>query len=107
MGKSRQPPKGGFVPVARGFSRRAGSAQAFDEAANRYDADAAANPMMRWLRRESLRRLLKSFKPGDFVLEIGCGTGDEALALARRGVRMLATDASDEMIKVVRRKKEK
>ncbi len=57
--------------------------------------------MMRWLRRESLRHLVKCFKEGDTVLEIGCGTGEEAIALARRGVRVIATDASPGMIKVV------
>jgi len=80
------------------------SGKAFDEAARRYDADAANNHMMLWLRRESLRHLFRAFNAGDNVLEIGCGTGDEAIALARRGVHMLATDASAEMIKVTRQK---
>src|SRR5437870_3363925 len=80
------------------------STRAFDEAARRYDADAASNLMMRWLRRESLRQLLRAFSPGDSVLEIGCGTGEEAIALARRDVRVLATDASPEMVEVVREK---
>src|SRR2546423_7059001 len=77
------------------------SATAFNAAASRYDADAHANLMMRWLRRESLRHLTRNFKAGDTVLEIGCGTGEEAIALARRGVRVLATDASAGVIKVV------
>src|SRR5205823_13066622 len=76
----------------------------FDSAAARYDAEGARNPMMRWLRRESLRHLVKTFSAGDTVLEIGCGTGEEAIALARRGVRVVATDASPAMIEVVSRK---
>jgi SAM-dependent methyltransferase len=79
-------------------------ATAFDAAAGRYDRDAASNPMMRWLRSESLRHLALRFKPGDTVLEVGCGTGDEALALARRGVNVVATDASEGMVIVVRAK---
>ena len=39
------------------------------------------NLMMRWLRNESLGALLSVFKPGDNLLEIGCGTGEEALIL--------------------------
>lgn len=77
------------------------SATAFNAAASRYDADAHTNLMMRWLRRESLRYLARCFKEGDTVLEIGCGTGEEAIALAKRGIRVLATDASAGMIGVV------
>ncbi len=81
-----------------------GSTNAFDIAADRYDADAAANPMMLWLRGESLRTLTRTFRVGDFVLEVGCGTGTEAVVLARRGVRVVATDASRGMIGVVEQK---
>jgi SAM-dependent methyltransferase len=38
------------------------------------------------------------------VLEIGCGTGEEALYLASRGISVVATDASTGMIEVVRAK---
>jgi SAM-dependent methyltransferase len=74
---------------------------AFDRAAVAYDTDAANNLMMRWLRRESLRHLTRAFRADDTVLEIGCGTGVEAIALARRGVRVVATDASAVMVAVV------
>lgn len=48
--------------------------------------------------------LARTFGPGDKVLEIGCGTGTEALYLASRGVEVLATDAAEGMIEVVRGK---
>ena len=38
------------------------------------------------------------------VLEINCGTGEDALWLARRGCAVLATDASAEMVAVAREK---
>jgi SAM-dependent methyltransferase len=83
---------------------RASVSRAFDDAAAKYDRDAEKNPVMVWLRRESLGRLGRAFRAGDFVLEVGCGTGEEALALARRGVRVMATDASAGMAEVVREK---
>src|SRR6188508_1027846 len=70
---------------------------AFDAAAASYDADTLTNPVMRWLRRENLRNLRRCFRPRDRLLEIGCGSGAEALALARFGARILATDASPRM----------
>jgi len=42
--------------------------------------------------------LRSAFQPGDTVLELGCGTGEEALYLARLGVNVVATDAAPGMI---------
>ena len=44
--------------------------------------------------------LEKAFRPGDRVLEIGCGTGVDACFLAERGVKVLACDSSPQMIAV-------
>ncbi|MFN8447316.1 MAG: class I SAM-dependent methyltransferase [Anaerolineae bacterium] len=38
------------------------------------------------------------------ILELGCGTGEDALYLAGRGVRVTATDASPAMLAVARAK---
>lgn len=54
--------------------------------------------MAKWTRRRSLSTLLKTFKASDRVLEIGSGTGIEAIQLARRGIRVVATDAAQGMI---------
>jgi len=50
------------------------------------------------------RRLLALFAPGERVLELGCGTGEDAVHLGRHGVRVLATDASLGMVAAARRK---
>ncbi len=42
--------------------------------------------------------------PGMQVLELNCGTGTDAVHLARNGHRVLATDISEEMLKVAREK---
>ena len=76
----------------------------FDFVAEHYDAEMAANPAMQYMRRVSLATLTAHFAPGAHVLEIGCGTGEEALALARHGVRVLATDPSARMLRIAQRK---
>ncbi len=78
--------------------------QAFDRAAQGYDGLYQANPLMAWMRRESLAALRSTFPPGGTLLEVGCGTGDEALALSRCGHRIVATDISPAMIRLAQAK---
>ena len=40
--------------------------------------------------------------PGRRVLDVGCGTGALASALAERGARVWGVDASEEMLEVAR-----
>ena len=75
-----------------------GPAHAFTLAAPHYDADQARNRVARWSRSRSLSLLTRFFRPGDYLLEIGCGTGEEALHMARMGARIVATDAAPGMI---------
>jgi ubiquinone/menaquinone biosynthesis C-methylase UbiE len=78
--------------------------KAFDHIALSYDQTVEKNLIMRWLRSESLGVLESVFPPGAFVLEIGCGTGEEALALRRKGRYIVATDISPCMIEEAERK---
>jgi len=75
------------------------TARAFDAVAGGYDAayGPEGNAVMGWLRQESLALLQETFPPGSRLLEIGCGTGEEALVLARAGRTVLATDVSPGM----------
>jgi SAM-dependent methyltransferase len=43
-------------------------------------------------------RYARLFRPGDAVLDVGCGTGIDAGFLARAGVRVVGIDASPSMI---------
>jgi SAM-dependent methyltransferase len=76
----------------------------FDALAPTYDQDFSASPIARHLRARTHKRLAGCFQAGDHVLELGCGTGDDALWLAGRGVRVLATDASAGMVSAARAK---
>lgn len=78
--------------------------QAFDAIAATYDARFTQTQLARWLREAVQVQLAAAFCPGDHVLELGCGTGEDALWLARRGVRVTATDVSQAMLDVAQRK---
>lgn len=77
---------------------------AFDGVAKNYDQHILGNPINTWLRNVSVSMLKHLFKPGDVVLEVGCGTGTETLSLARNGITVLACDISGRMLEVLERK---
>lgn len=79
----------------------------FDPAAQTYDSLFTDTTLARWLRALVRAQIADIFHPSDHVLELGCGTGEDAVWLARRGVRVLATDASEEMLQVARLKVER
>jgi len=76
----------------------------FDAIAGDYDETFSRTRVGRWLRRQVMETLEPVFAPGQKVLELGCGTGEDCLWLARRGIRVVATDVSGAMLEVARRK---
>jgi SAM-dependent methyltransferase len=77
---------------------------AFDEMAGTYDATFTDTGVGRALREIVWSRLEQTFRPAQRILELGCGTGEDAVRLASSGVRVLATDPSAGMIQVAGRK---
>jgi SAM-dependent methyltransferase len=76
----------------------------FDHSALSYDVEVGLNPAMQYMRQISLTTLLATFEAGQRVLEIGCGTGEEAIELAGRGISVVATDLSPQMVEQTRQK---
>src|SRR2546426_96586 len=60
-----------------------GAAEAYDGIAGRYDALEESNRILAHMRRQSLAILLSSMPRGGRLLELGCGTGTEAVQVAR------------------------
>jgi ubiquinone/menaquinone biosynthesis C-methylase UbiE len=78
--------------------------RAFDELAADYDAMFTDTALGRALRELVWLRFDNNFAPRDRVLDLGCGTGEDALRLARRGTRVVGIDASPDMVHAARRK---
>lgn len=76
----------------------------FDAVAARYDQAFTNSQIGQAQRKAVWHELLQAFRPGQNVLEIGCGTGVDACYLAENGVRVVACDASTEMINLTTRR---
>ncbi len=83
-----------------------GGAAAFDALAPRYDAlfSPAANPLVALARARVHGVLARHFAPDRRLLELGCGTGEDTLALTARGHRLVACDPSPQMLARARAK---
>jgi ubiquinone/menaquinone biosynthesis C-methylase UbiE len=76
------------------------AALAFDQMAKEYD-DVFTNSMIGRAQRDAVWSVLNQvFRSGDHVLELNCGTGEDALFLAKDGISVTACDASEQMIQV-------
>jgi ubiquinone/menaquinone biosynthesis C-methylase UbiE len=76
----------------------------FDAIADRYDEIFTTSKVGQAQRAAVWEELEKAFRPGERVLEIGCGTGVDACFLAERGVTVVACDSSSQMIAVATRR---
>jgi ubiquinone/menaquinone biosynthesis C-methylase UbiE len=81
-----------------------GVALAFDSASEEYDFTIRNNFINRWIRERSISLLLERTRPDDVLVEIGCGTGAEAIRVSRHVRRIVATDISEKMIDLLQRK---
>ena len=81
--------------------RTADNARFWDRIARKYASDPISD--MGGYER-TLERVRHYLRPGDRVLEFGCGTGTTALKLAPSLENLLATDISSEMIAIAREK---
>lgn len=77
---------------------------AFDAFAGTYDDQFTGSRLGRLLRPRVWQKLAAYFAPGQHVLELACGTGEDALWLAQQGVQVTATDGSAEMVRVAQAK---
>jgi ubiquinone/menaquinone biosynthesis C-methylase UbiE len=79
--------------------------RAFDAIAKVYDSLFTTSRIGRSQRAAVWRKAATVFRSGNRVLELNCGTGEDALFLARRGIVVYACDASGEMIAQARARK--
>src|SRR5260221_9292896 len=75
-------------------------ARPFDAAAAGYDAAFSDSVCGRALRESVWRRLEPHVHGAINLLDLGCGTGEDAIWLARRGCNVVAVDNSTAMLSV-------
>jgi SAM-dependent methyltransferase len=71
---------------------------AFDSVAADYDGPRGNNELIQDMRSEMWRWLAANFEPGERLIDLGCGTGLDAVHLANLGYRVTATDWSPLMV---------
>ena len=71
---------------------------AFDSVAADYDGPRGNNLLIQDMRDEMWRWLDKVFAPKSHLIDLGCGTGLDAVRMARLGHRIAATDWSAQMV---------
>lgn len=75
---------------------------AFDNIAARYDEVFTRTLIGRAQRDAVWQVLIDTFEAGSYILELNCGTGEDALFLDQHDISVLACDASPEMIRTAR-----
>jgi len=85
--------------------REFGASAAFDRMADTYDETFTQSSIGRAQREVVWNSLTKVFRPGHRVIDLNCGTGEDALFLAKHGVSVVGCDASARMIQVAERRK--
>src|SRR5512136_2898731 len=71
--------------------------RAFDSVAADSDGPQGNNALIQRMRGAMWRMLDKLFLPGSRLLDLGCGTGIDAVYLAARGYEIVAVDWSPQM----------
>jgi len=79
-------------------------AEAFSRTAEKYDAFADDHPHQTRMRNKVYSHVQRFVPPGSRILELNCGTGTDAVELARRGYQIHATDIAPGMLERLRDK---
>src|SRR5438876_6461039 len=69
-----------------------------DRIAQDYDKYLDNSESAKLIREYFHKKILENIKPGEYLLEIGCGTGTDAVFLAKNGIKVTATDISPNMV---------
>jgi ubiquinone/menaquinone biosynthesis C-methylase UbiE len=79
---------------------------AFDSVAEQYDDQFTRSVVGRTQRNAVWQKAAATFSAGQHILELNCGTGEDALFLARHGISVTALDASKQMVRQAQRRRE-
>lgn len=88
--------------MTSGFDQTPAAVRAFGDVAARFDERFGAWRSVAAQRRAVRRELLRAFRPGASLLELGGGTGLDAVFLGERGRNVLVTDGAPQMVEEAR-----
>ncbi len=71
---------------------------AFDKVAPTFDSVLVRNPINAWMHEVNMNVVHRAFPPGSCLIELGCGSGTDAVDLACRGRKVFALDVSEGMV---------
>lgn len=74
------------------------TARAFDSVAEEYDGPLGNNVLIQRMRERVIARIVAAFPRGSRLVDLGCGTGIDAVDLASRGYDIVAIDSSRAMV---------
>jgi ubiquinone/menaquinone biosynthesis C-methylase UbiE len=74
------------------------AADAFSKQSSVFDKLFSGNTIIQYKRQRVRQHILKYLAPGSHILELNCGTGDDAVWLAQNGYHVHATDISPGML---------
>ena len=80
------------------------AAVAFTAQAKKFDELYSRNKIIEYKRERVRSHLKKFFQPGDFILELNSGTGEDAIWLAQQSCKVHATDISTGMLEIMQQK---
>ncbi len=78
----------------------AGDPAAFDQVAADYDGTFTSTMLGLMLRERVWQHLDEQFRSDHRLLDLACGTGEDALWLAQKGIHVTAVDSSSEMVRL-------
>jgi ubiquinone/menaquinone biosynthesis C-methylase UbiE len=70
----------------------------FSKISNQYESLEKTSSLINWMRKRVQNHLERQLKPNSKILEINCGSGIDAVYLAKKGHQIFATDIADGMI---------
>lgn len=81
------------------FNHNHRAIEAFTQQSSIFDAYYRPSPIVQYKRKRVRQCLMQFLKPHSNILELNAGTGEDALWLAENGHNLLATDASEGMLR--------
>lgn len=91
----------GWASGSSAMQERGQIGAAYDSIAEDYDEHLARDG---WVRRILWQHFERVFRSGDRIVDVGCGTGIDAVHLASQGIRVTALDVSPKMVAQMRAK---